>query len=265
MLPLRKADLRRVKAVFTDVDGTLTTGGQLHSSTLKSIEALVERGLRVVLVSGRPAGWGECWARQLPVSGVIVENGGLYFAKRPGCLTLKKVYAEKSERTRLEQRTRLTREVNAAIKAVKGAKLSMDSAATEVDLAIDYAEEASLGPDAAQALEDFLRARGITAVRSSVHVNCWAGQFDKRSMVEAFIAGEMGQSLKRKGDPRFIYVGDSYNDEPMFRAFSLSIGVANVLDVLDRLEYPPQFVTRAREGAGFREVARAVLGAQQPS
>ncbi len=261
MRPLEQADLRRVRAVFTDVDGTLTTGGQLHSSTLGAIETLVASGVDVVLVSGRPSGWGECWARQLPVAGVIVENGGLYFAReRNGSIS--KTYAVSSAATRAKHRRQLEREVFAALKVVRGARLSMDSAATEVDLAIDYAEEGRLGPDGADRLEMFLRKRGITAVRSSVHVNCWVGTFDKRSMVEKFIRNEWQRTLRAK-EARYVYVGDSYNDEPMFRAFSLSIGVANVLDVVDRLGHLPKFVTTAREGSGFREVADAIIRSQQ--
>jgi len=38
--PLREADLSRVEAVFTDVDGTLTTGGRLRASTLSALERL---------------------------------------------------------------------------------------------------------------------------------------------------------------------------------------------------------------------------------
>ncbi len=243
--------------MFTDVDGTLTTGGRMHSSTLKAIEWLVGHGLQVVLVSGRPAGWGECWARQLPVAGVIVENGGLYFARHADG-RLKKVYAQPSLAARIANRARLVREVKASLKVVPGARLSMDSVATEVDLAIDYAEEAALGQSGADRLEAFLHARGITAVRSSVHVNCWVGKFDKRSMVEKFIRTEWRAEL-RGSDPRYVYVGDSYNDEPMFRAFSLSVGVANVRDVIDRLGHLPKFVTRAREGKGFREVADAIV------
>lgn len=261
MRSLHQADFRKVRAVFTDVDGTLTTGGRLHSTTLRALEWLVSHQVEVVLVSGRPAGWGECWARQLPVAGVIVENGGLYFARAPdGRVT--KVYAQPSGPTRVANRARLVREVNAALKQVPGARLSMDSAATEVDLAIDYAEEGQLGPEGADRLEHILRKRGITAVRSSVHVNCWVGRFDKRSMVEKFIRTEWGAVL-RANDARYVYVGDSYNDEPMFRVFSLSVGVANVLDVVDRLTHLPKFVTRAREGTGFREVADAIIRGQR--
>lgn len=251
MEPLARADLKGVEAVFTDVDGTLTSAGRLTSSTLAAVEALVRGGVKVVLVSGRPAGWGEAWARELPVSGVVVENGGLYFVWRRS--RLHRVYAER-EAERLTNRRALQRHVAAALKHVPGARLSSDSAYTEVDLAIDYAEDAALGEQAAIALEEFLRARGVNAVRSSVHVNCWLGDFDKASTVRRFLKAEW-----KKPTGRFVYVGDSLNDAPMFAAFPLSVGVANVRDVLDVIETKPRYVTKAPEGRGFEELAAAIL------
>ncbi len=255
--PLVEADLSKVRAVFTDVDGTLTTQGRLHSTTLKAIEWLAAHDVPVVLVSGRPAGWGECWARQWPVAGAIVENGGLYFAWRGSRLV--KVYAERP-RQRATNRAKLGALVDQAIAAVPGARRSADSIFTEVDLAIDYAEDVRLGSGAAQALEDFLRARRVKAVRSSVHVNCWLGAFDKRSMAETFLKTEWKHELE-PNDRRWVYVGDSFNDAPMFEAFALSIGVANVKDVLDQLDAPPAYLTRAREGRGFTEVTDAITRA----
>lgn len=256
---LREADLRRVEAVFSDVDGTLTSEDRIQSETLAAIERLRSAGIKVVLVSGRPAGWGECWARQWPVDGVIVENGGLHFA-RDANGAFRKVYAQPDEE-RLPARARLEKEVGEAMKQVPGARLSTDSVYTEVDLAIDYNEEVKLGVDAAITLERVLRERGVQAVRSSVHVNCWLGSFDKLSAVERFLHLEWGETM-RPHDERLVYVGDSFNDAPMFKAFPLSVGVANVRSVLKHIDAPPKFITDAAEGAGFRELADAVLSAR---
>lgn len=259
--PLHEADFSQVEAVFTDVDGTLTTRGKLASTTLKAIEWLQAHHVKVVLVSGRPAGWGEGWVRQWPVNGAIMENGGLHFAWRGERLV--KSYAQ-TEARRVENRKALHAHVKKALEKVPGARLSSDSLYTEVDLAIDYAEDADLGPEAADVLEDFLTKRGVTAVRSSVHVNCWIGHFDKRSAVRRYVMAEWKQSV-RPDERRFVFVGDSFNDAPMFAALPLSVGVANVKDVLDRLESKPRFVTRAREGKGFGEVADAIVRAKRKS
>jgi len=253
---LRSADLRRVRGVFTDVDGTLTTAGLLRASTVRALEQLQRARLPVVLVSGRPSGYAEAWLRTLPVAGAIAENGGLYLVRsRSG--RLRKVYAQ-PRRERASARRRLEREVARALRAVPGARLSTDSLFTEVDLAVDYNEDVKLGARAAQRLESLLAGRGVKAVRSSVHVNAWVGRFDKASMVRRFLRQEWGTRLGKQ-DASFVYVGDSFNDAPLFAAFHLSIGVANVREVLGSLSAPPRYVTRSAEGRGFEEVARALL------
>lgn len=249
--PLRVADLSKVRTVFTDVDGTLTTNGLIEGRTILAMEKLRAAGISVVLVSGRPSGWGECWIRTLPVDGVIVENGGLYYVRKRGRIT--RFYAEPGAERR-RNRDRLQADVAAALKEVRGARLSSDSLFTEVDLAIDYNEDAHLGANAARRIEAALRSRGAKAVRSSVHVNCWRGDFDKLTMVRAFCRRELAFSLT-SNDVRACYVGDSFNDAPLFGALSLSIGVANVRPALETIDAPPAFITRAAEGAGFREVA----------
>ncbi|HSP18154.1 MAG TPA: haloacid dehalogenase, partial [Myxococcaceae bacterium] len=103
---------------------------------------------------------------------------------------------------------------------------------------------------------------GVNAVRSSVHVNAWIGRFDKAWMVRRFLRSTWKTQLRPR-DPRFVYLGDSLNDAPLFRAFAISVGVANVRAVLSELAHWPRFVTRAPEGAGFEELGRAVLRARR--
>lgn len=257
--PLSQADFSQVRALFTDVDGTLTIEDRLTGRVVTALEELRAAGVKVVLVSGRPAGWGECWARQLPVDGVIVENGGLWFV-RDG-KGFRKVYVQ-PESERIPARERLVREVEAAMREVPGARLSTDSTYTEVDIAIDYNEEVRLGVDAATRLEQLLRARGVQAVRSSVHVNCWIGDFDKQFAVRRFLAEEWGETL-REDDARWVYSGDSFNDAPLFGAVPLSVGVANVARVLGQIDQPPKFICTEAEGEGVCELARAILAARR--
>ena len=58
----------------------------------------------------------------------------------------------------------------------------------------------------------------------------------------------------------FAFAGDSPNDAPMFAAFPLSFGMANVRDFLDLLTHQPAYVTDAASGAGFAEMARLIFG-----
>jgi HAD superfamily hydrolase (TIGR01484 family) len=253
--PFAQADLSRLQVLFTDVDGTLNTGGVLESETVRALERLAQAGVPVVLVSGRPSGWGDCWIRTLPVAGAILENGGLYYVREGS--SVRKVYLQSDEERR-RLRPRLVRLAARALRQVPGSKLSRDSAFREVDLAIDYAEEARLGRDAVDRIEAAVHALGMRAVRSSVHVNFWLGDFDKLAAVRRYCHEELELKLQA-ADRRLAYVGDSYNDAPMFGGIRLSIGVANVRRVLADIEHPPAFITRREEGAGFREVARTIL------
>jgi hydroxymethylpyrimidine pyrophosphatase-like HAD family hydrolase len=140
--------------------------------------------------------------------------------------------------------------------------MSTDSRYTEVDLAIDIDEEVRLGPEAAARIEALFARRGVNAVRSSVHVNAWIGPFDKAWMVRRFIRSVWKRRLS-SDDRRYVYLGDSLNDAPLFAAFALSVGVANVRAILGLLAHRPRFVTRAAEGAGFEELARAILQARR--
>ncbi len=220
------------------------------------MERLRASGVKLVLVTGRPVGWADCWLRTLPVEAVIAENGGV-------CLTwdlqghIRKTYAQ-AVGERLSHRRRLLRAVRSALVRVPGARLATDSPYTEVNIAIDYAEEAKLGQTEVRVLESFLRRRGVTVARSSVHLNCWMGAFDKLWMVRRFIRSHWRRPL-RPADRRFVYAGDSLNDAPMFGAFPLSVGVANVADVWSELKQRPAFITAGREGRGFEELVTAII------
>jgi HAD superfamily hydrolase (TIGR01484 family) len=238
--------------VFTDLDGTLTTGGRLLPSTYAAVQALVDAGVFVVVVTGRPAGWGHALATIWPLSAVVAENGGVIFHRRRRRLVKELAVAPRRlvavRRRMWDDARRLARRL--------GTRPSADSAYTEVDVAIDWNEDVRLPERDARRLEVLLRERGWTAVRSSVHVNFWPSGFDKLSACRR-VVGVLG------GDPRdlapYLYVGDALNDEPMFGGFPRSVGVANVRRVWAELRAHPSVVTRAAEGRGFEEVTRAVL------
>ena len=68
-----------VKTLFTDIDGTLTDGRFLPQESYSMLWKLHEKGIHVIPVTGRSAGWCEMIARLWPVDGVIGENGAFYF------------------------------------------------------------------------------------------------------------------------------------------------------------------------------------------
>jgi hydroxymethylpyrimidine pyrophosphatase-like HAD family hydrolase len=94
---------------------------------------------------------------------------------------------------------------------------------------------------------------------SSIHVNGWFGRYDKLAMTRTLMEEVFGIDLDAERE-RFVFVGDSPNDAPMFAHFPHAVGVANVGRFLDRIDTPPAYVTVDDAGAGFAELADCLLG-----
>ena len=73
--------LSKVRLVATDMDGTLTTHGEFTAELLQAFGRLEAGGIKVLIVTGRSAGWVSGIVNYLPVVGAIAENGGLYIDK----------------------------------------------------------------------------------------------------------------------------------------------------------------------------------------
>jgi HAD superfamily hydrolase (TIGR01484 family) len=82
-----------IGCVFSDIDDTITTDGLIPAPAYEAIWRAHRTGLKVVLVTGRPAGWCDHLARMWPVAGVVGENGALAFARRDG--RVRRLYAER--------------------------------------------------------------------------------------------------------------------------------------------------------------------------
>jgi hypothetical protein len=179
-----------VRYVLMDIDDTLTTRGKLPASSYTALWKLHEEGLKVIPVTGRPAGWCDCIAREWPVDGVIGENGALAFweerqSPQPSKLpVLKAMYhpnAVKNDHPLLRQ----IRERSFA--AVPGLRDAKDQFARLFDIALDFAEEEPVLPlSAAEHVKEIALAMGARAKVSSIHVNIWTGDYDKVSMAECF-------------------------------------------------------------------------------
>ena len=89
-------------------------------------------------------------------------------------------------------------------------------------------------------------------------MNGWFGDYNKLLMTRLFLEECLGLAWEDARDC-FIFIGDSPNDESMFEAFPVSIGVANVARFIPMIKYPPAFITKGEGGYGFAEVARVIL------
>jgi HAD superfamily hydrolase (TIGR01484 family) len=254
-------ELRRLRFILCDIDDTLTTEGRLTARAYSALEALDEAGLHVVPITGRPAGWCDHIARMWPVAGVVGENGALYFHyDRERRVMQRRFWLD--EQQRAEGRRRLAALREKILAEVPGAGIASDQPYREADLAVDFAEDVGpLPPSDIDRIVALFVAAGAHAKVSSIHVNGWFGEFDKLAMTRVMMREVFALDLEREREV-CLFIGDSPNDAPMFGFFPVSVGVANVMDFADRLAAPPAYVTRARAGDGFAEMAEQVLRAR---
>jgi HAD superfamily hydrolase (TIGR01484 family) len=261
MQPLRAFPAQEraaVICVLTDIDDTLTTDGLLPSTSLAAIEALSAAGLRVVPVTGRPAGWCDHIARMWPVDAVVGENGAFWFSYDREARRMRSGFA-KPAGERQADRERLDRLREIILAEVPGAGIASDQDYRVADLAIDFREDVEpLDKEEIGRIVALFEEAGATAKVSSIHVNGWFGRYDKLSMTRRCLATIFGIDIDDPASAdRIVFVGDSPNDQPMFAFFRNAVGVANVVEYA--LETPPRWVTRAKGAAGFKELADSLL------
>jgi HAD superfamily hydrolase (TIGR01484 family) len=253
------ADLcRRLAFLFTDIDDTLTREGLLPAASFAAIWDLHDAGIRVVPVTGRPAGWCDHLARMWPVDGVVGENGAFYYrydrARRHMTRSHTLPPAELSA-----GRVRLAAIAERVLREVPGTAIAADQAFRISDVAIDFREDVPPLPGSSvDAIVRILRDEGVTHKVSSIHVNFWIGDFDKMSCVRRFVEDVTGAPFAASAD-RLLFIGDSPNDEPLFAGFPRAIAVANIREHLPRIVHPPGYVTQADAADGFVEAARIIL------
>ena len=252
---------RRIRGVFTDIDDTLTTDGRLLADSYAAMEALQSAGILMIPITGRPAGWCDHIARMWPVDAVVGENGAFYFRYDREQRRMIRRF-EQPDAERAANRAKLARLETRILRAVPGSAVASDQPYRETDLAIDFCEDVPRLPQAdIDRIVALFTAAGATAKISSIHVNGWFGAFDKLTMTRRLMAEVFGTDLAA-ANKDFVFVGDAPNDSPMFGFFECAVGVANVLDFQDRLDAEPAYVTRARGGGGFAELAQTLLAAR---
>lgn len=246
------------RGVFTDIDDTLTRDGAIEPAALDALRSLHAAGVPVIAITGRPLGWSEPFARAWPVAAIVPENGAVALIREGDGLVTE--YAQ--DAVTRERNARRLREVAARVLAeVPGATLARDSAGRVTDIAVDHSEFAHLDDAAIEQVVAIMRAEGMTATVSSIHINGWFGTHDKLSGARWMLRRLFGRELDAERE-RWVYVGDSTNDQAMFGYFPLSVGVANLREFAAQLTVWPAFITDGERGAGFAEVARRLLDAR---
>ena len=143
------------------------------------------------------------------------------------------------------------------------ARVSADQPFREADLAIDFAEDGPhLSREEIASIVACFEDAGATAKVSSIHVNGWFGDYDKLTMARRMLRERFEVDADR-WNGKILFMGDSPNDEPMFGYFENSVAVANFSNFQDSVSKLPRWLTAAGHGAGFVEVADALIEARK--
>ena len=249
---------KNIKFILTDIDDTLTHNGRLPADTFVAMERLKAAEIRIIPITGRPAGWCDHIARMWPVDGLVGENGAFYFRYDDTLRKMQRRYF-KSAAQRSADRKKLEKLEVEILERIKGCRVAADQAYREADLAIDYCED--IPPLSMKDVDEIVRcfeSAGAHAKVSSIHVNGWYGRYDKLIMTKILFEEVYHANLEAMKN-EVIFIGDSPNDAPMFADFPESVGVANVLQYKERLAIEPAWVTRKAGGYGFAEMVDQLL------
>ena len=244
---LDEHDARSIRYLAFDLDDTLLTKGRLTADAYQALCALDEAKIELILCTGRPSRWAEVLVRQWPLVLAVAENGGVRIARDKASdqldisveanapkLSLPPPFADEFERTD-------------------------DCDDRRSDTTFDIGEHRIVPNERVKAFREYVEGLGFRSFASSVHVHVTAAGADKANGIFALLRDHRGI------DPAALrtslaYIGDSENDAACFNAFAFTFGVANVASHLDRLTLPPKYLASAAMGAGFCEIAAAIIG-----
>ncbi len=244
-----------LRGVFSDIDDTLTHDGVVVPEAYAALERAHAAGLRVVLVTGRPAGWAEVLASLWPVHAAIAENGGIAYLKRGR--RLERIYFAAGEPA--DDARRLGALSDDILGRFSFARRSDDSNLRITDAAFDIGETQQLETSQIEQITARCSELGARTLVSSVHAHACFHLADKAQM-SARVAEILWEEPPSDVAAHYAFVGDSPNDQAAFAFFTASIGVANVTRYAADLRPPPRYVTPSPNGRGFAEAIDVILG-----
>ena len=262
MLPLSALTpdvARNLQGVAFDLDDTFLSHGALSLEAYEALFDLKEAGLKLAVVTGRPAGWGEVIARQWPVDGVVVENGALYMRREGRDVVTHDPCTPKERQSRRIRLARLAADVR---ERVHEAKVTGDAGARISDVTWDIGETQIVPADRVRAMRDMCLDAGARVVASSIHLHASFDGADKASGLLRFArdAFQHDETLARH---IWAFLGDSPNDAPCFSALQTTFGVKNIARYAQSFSAPPRYVASEEMGRGFAEIADAILSARR--
>jgi hypothetical protein len=252
---LAKEEGSRIEGLLFDLDDTFLTHGVLTRDAYDSLWDLHDAGMKLVVVTGRPSSWGTLAATQWPIDAATTENGAIAIVKE-GRRAVKLDSCESAERAR--RRAALAALVRDVAKRAPDVVLAGDADGRVTDVTWDIGENHVAPRERIAFVQSIIVEHGARSSLSSVHLHATFDGDDKASGTVRLLGARFGVDAGRARS-RWAFAGDSGNDRACFSAFHTTFGVANVRAHLGMLAVPPRFVAKSEAGAGFVEIARALL------
>ena len=231
--------INNIRLVFSDFDGTLTEEKNFSPFFLGILNYLEKRETPLVIVTGRSKSWAHFFLTHFPtLKTVVSEGGGVISVKDSRGIIEDKLMVSQDEVRRLKSFIQQLKQKFPKL------KLSTDSFGRETDRAIEF----SCMDDK---IKNFVIENNINFSTSNVHFNFWCGEISKYKAVSFLLEHYYSFSPHE-----CIYFGDSLNDESMFQHFENSVGVSNITEYLEHLQYIPKVILDGEENRGAEGVYR---------
>jgi HAD superfamily hydrolase (TIGR01484 family) len=239
--------LTGIDLIAVDVDGTITHEGKFTSTLLQSIERLNRQGIKIILVTGRSAGWVSAISNYLPVAGAIAENGGLYFHPDGSFDFITRIESIEDHRTQLANHFW---ELQARYPQLEES-IDNQFRITDWTFNVSGLSQPELNEIAAQCQQ-----WGYSFTFSTIQCHIKPQQQDK-GLAISHVLKEYFPGISTT---QIVTIGDSPNDVTMFdrTLFPLSVGVANIQHYSEQLVHQPRYITKSPEIAGFCELVDVI-------
>ena len=236
---------KNIQLIATDMDGTLTKNGKFTSDLILALEALNNKNIDVLIVTGRSAGWVHSIANYFPIIGAIAENGGVFYNNQTNsCKFITQIQDLAAYRQKLLSVFQLLQKQFPQIKESEDNRFRITDWTFDIgDLTVSQLKE----------ITAICQRVGWSFTYSTVQCHIKPIEQDKALGLQSVLNDYFPKLTSKE----IVTVGDSPNDESLFNQdlFPVSVGVANLLDYCDRLEYQPTYITSEPEVAGFCELA----------
>lgn len=249
LLPIENADLKQIRLIATDLDGTLTQKGKFSSKLLYTLEQLAKHDITILIVTGRSVGWVDGIRTYLPVVGAIAENGGIYFSSShapPEILI---------SIDNLTSHRQALKEIFQELKIIfPHLEESLDNSFRLTDWTFDLYR---LTVTELEKINQICQSKNWSFTYSTIQCHIKPLQQNKANSLIHVLKTHFSHLKSHE----IMTVGDSLNDESLFdsKLFPISVGVANISHYLPQLKYQPRYITTQAECEGFCELADLII------